>query len=134
MALPWMIAAALVAATASAASAFTEGKSPQEAAKDTERDSSPVVDEDAAEGLMLESFAELGRRIETARVLQRMTQEKCANVANVSRTALRNLEDGKDARLSTLLAVSNALAMPVTTLFEGLQPELEKNLSQMADS
>lgn len=136
MTLPWMIAAALAAA-ASAASALNEEKSPQEAEKDKERRSSPVtpvVDEDATEGLMLESFVELGRRIETARVLQRMTQEKCANVANVSRTALRNLEDGKDARLSTLLAVSNALAMPVTTLFKGLQPELEKNLSQMMDS
>jgi len=44
------------------------------------------------------------------------------------------LEDGKDAKLSTLLSVSNALSMPVTTLFEGLQPDLERKLSLKIDS
>ncbi len=73
---------------------------------------------------------ELGRRIETARVLQRMTQEKCAAEAKISRTALRNLEDGKDTKLSTIFAVSNALSLPMTAIFKGMQPELEKALAE----
>jgi len=73
---------------------------------------------------------ELGKRIETSRVLQRMTQEKCAAAANISRTALRNLEDGKDTKLSTIFAVSNALSLPMTAVFKGMQPDLEEALSK----
>ena len=66
-------------------------------------------------------------------MLQRMTQEKCANLAQVSRTALRNLEDGKDAKLSTLLAVSHAISLPLVTLCEGLQGPMEKKISEVME-
>lgn len=125
MALPWLIGAIGVAA-ASAANLLSE----EAQEKDGRAPRLPTDVED----LVDETFIELGRRVETARVLQRMTQDKCASAANISRTALRNLEDGKDAKLSTLWAVSNALSVPVTALFQGLQPEFEKDLLRHLDS
>lgn len=76
-------------------------------------------------------FVELGRRIEIARNLRKMNQKNCAAKAKISRTALRNLEEGNDTRLSTLLAVSDVLQIPIRALFEELQPDLEANFEKI---
>lgn len=104
-----------------------ETTSKEAASKETTSKEVPSEDWEVTLG---EWSVELGRRIETARVLQRMTQEKCAAEAKISRTALRNLEDGKDTKLSTLFAVSNALSLPMTAIFKGMQQELEKALAE----
>ena len=123
MVLPWLIGAATLG--------IAGGLPSQEAQKKDVH--APLLLPDV-EDLIERPFMELGRRIETARVLQRMTQDKCARAANISRTALRNLEDGKDTKLSTLWAVSNTLSVPIAALFQGLQPELEKDLLKQIDS
>ena len=132
MPLPWIIAAsALGAAATRFFDTDDKGSKPVEKEKpilQLEKDEEGAVSE-ASQALLLE----LGQRIETARVLQRMTQEKCANLAQVSRTALRNLEDGKDAKLSTLLAVSHAISLPLVTLCEGLQGPMEKKISEVME-
>lgn len=122
MALPWMIAAVAAAGIAGGVTTKLKANLDDTSPTDTEEEN------EQSDAITLNLLTELGQRIETARVLQRMTQEKCANMAKISRTALRNLEDGKDAKLSTLLAVSNALSIPVATIFESLQKELENKL------
>lgn len=137
MPLPWLIGAIGVAAASAAASAGKSTYYQETHTKNVVVDapSRPDVQGSAEHETQVDGpFIELGRRVEMARVLQRMTQDGCASAANISRTALRNLEDGKDARLSTLLAVSNALSVPIAALFEGIQPELERNLANFAES
>lgn len=73
-----------------------------------------------------DALQQLGGRIKSARELRNLTQERCAELAGVSRTALRNLEEGGDTRLSTVFAVSKELSIPLIHLFQGTQPELEE--------
>ena len=73
-----------------------------------------------------DALQQIGGRIKSARELRKLTQERCADLSGVSRTALRNLEEGGDTRLSTVFAVSKELSIPLIHLFQGTQPELEE--------
>jgi transcriptional regulator with XRE-family HTH domain len=54
-------------------------------------------------------LAELGRRIEAARLLRNLTQEDFAGAADISRPTLQRLEAGASVQLSTLVRVLRAL-------------------------
>lgn len=79
-------------------------------------------------------FVELGQRVATTRKLLGLNQDACAKAANVSRTALRNLESGKDTKLSTLFAVSGAINVPVVALIQEMQPMLEERFWEKVKS
>lgn len=129
MPLPWLIGAVAVCAAANITKnvLLEQGES-----EDSKSLNSNMQEKNFPEEIdeQHEPFVDLGRRIETIRILKRMTQEKCAAEAKISRTALRNLEDGKDTKLSTLWAISNVLQVPIRALFQELQPEIEANLEE----
>jgi transcriptional regulator with XRE-family HTH domain len=65
---------------------------------------------------------ELGRHIQAARVRRNYTQEKLAELAGVSRSAVRGLEGGKGSTVQTLVRVIKALGM--TDWLGQLQPQV----------
>lgn len=76
----------------------------------------------------------LGDRVEHFRKILNKTPSQFVEEAKISRTALRNLELGCDTKISTLLAVSEALSVPLTVLLQGLQPEVEERLVKKLDA
>lgn len=74
----------------------------------------------------------LGEQIRAARLLRNLSQEALARDAGVSRTAVRNLEGGKGARVETLVRVLKA--MERTDWISMLQPTVTISPLQMLKS
>lgn len=72
----------------------------------------------------------LGQRLAFLRETKKFSATELAEKSGISRPALKNLEDGGDMKLSTLFAVSSALGIPVLALLDGLQPELQEDVSE----
>lgn len=156
MPLPWLIGAAAIA-SAAAARAVVEGKKKEQEGKEldvtaqarpangslpsslnaptstSEREPFALEGEDIALGEDT-PFTELGQRVATTRKLLGLHQDECAKAAKISRTALRNLESGKDTKLSTLYAVSAAINVPVFALIQEMQPRLEQQFLEKVKS
>lgn len=64
--------------------------------------------------------AEIGERLRGARIRQRLEQKELANMANISVSALKNLEGGKGSALKSLIHVLRALNLQ--DLLEALPP------------
>lgn len=60
----------------------------------------------------------LGRNLKKQRKRKGFTKERLAEAANISVAALGRLEGGTMARLSVVVAVANALDVPVWRLFK----------------
>lgn len=60
----------------------------------------------------------LGRNLKKQRKRKGFTKERLAEAANISVAALGRLEGGTMARLSVVVAVANALDVPVWKLFK----------------
>ena len=72
----------------------------------------------------------IGKRIEQVRKLKNLTQEQFADACGISRTALRNIEQGQDSKLSSIFAVSEALEIPLIAIFQEIQGSLEKTFAE----
>lgn len=157
MPLPWLIGAVAIASAAAARAVVEEKKKEQEgkeldvtalAARPANGSlpsslntptSTPEREPFALEGEDITlgedtPFTELGQRVATTRKLLGMHQDECAKAAKISRTALRNLESGKDTKLSTLYAVSAAINVPVFALIQEMQPRLEQQFLEKVKS
>jgi transcriptional regulator with XRE-family HTH domain len=71
----------------------------------------------------------LGRQVRVARVAARLDQATLARLANVSVTALANLERGKGSSLKTLVATVRALGR--TDWLESLAPPITVSPMQL---
>lgn len=67
-----------------------------------------------------EWLAEIGARLRAVRIRQRLEQKELASAANVSISAIKNLEGGKGSTLTSLIHVLRALNLP--DLFQTLPP------------
>ncbi len=56
-----------------------------------------------------ETLAEIGRRIKAERIAMSKTQEELAEMTNLSRNTISNVETGKDVSFSTIIDVLRAL-------------------------
>ena len=88
--------------------------------------------------LSFENYVEkLGQRVAQTRNMHRMTQEQCASQAQISRASLANLEAGRgDPKISTLLAISATLKIPLSMLILGIQSDAAEvaEMQQAMDS
>lgn len=73
----------------------------------------------------------LGKRLAFLREEKAFSASEVATKAGISRTAVKNLEEGADMKLSTLFSVSSALGVPVVALLDGLQPELNEQMREI---
>lgn len=64
--------------------------------------------------------SEIGSAVRALRIDADLTQAELAELANVSRSAVANLENGRGSRLATLLAVLRCLGG--TDAFESIMP------------
>ncbi|MHB1951072.1 MAG: helix-turn-helix domain-containing protein [Acidiferrobacteraceae bacterium] len=64
--------------------------------------------------------AEIGERLRGARIRQRLEQKELANRANISVSAIKNLEGGKGSTLKSLIHVLRALNLQ--DLLDALPP------------
>lgn len=64
----------------------------------------------------------VGSQIRALRVRKRVDQKELANLANVSISAIKNLEGGKGSTLKTFIRVLRALER--TDLLDAIQPEI----------
>jgi transcriptional regulator with XRE-family HTH domain len=64
----------------------------------------------------------VGTQIHALRVRKRVDQKELANLANVSVSAIKNLEGGKGSTLRTFIRVLRALDR--TDLLDAIQPEI----------
>lgn len=72
--------------------------------------------------------SELGREVRRLRLLQDLTQQQLADDANVSLSALKNLEAGRGSRVRTLIQVARAMGR--TDWMESFTPR-ESSISPM---
>lgn len=64
----------------------------------------------------------VGSQIQALRVRKRVNQKELADLANVSISAIKNLEGGKGSTLKTFIRVLRALDR--TDLLDAIQPEI----------
>lgn len=64
--------------------------------------------------------AEIGERLRAARIRQRLEQKELASAANISVSAIKNLEGGKGSSLRSLIGVLRALRLE--EIFQALPP------------
>jgi len=68
----------------------------------------------------------IGRQVRAIRLQQKLTIPKLAQEMGISNGMLSKIENGQTApSLSTLLSISQALSVPVTTLFKGFEEARE---------
>lgn len=70
-----------------------------------------------------EMLARFSENVRAARMRRRLSQEELAFRAEVHRTQIHYIEDGKrgrSPRLPTLVALAGALEVPIDGLFEGI--------------
>ena len=77
-----------------------------------------------------EASITIGKRIEQVRKLKNLTQEEFADSCGISRTAVSNIEQGQDSKLSSLYAISEALEIPLTAILQETQLDLEKKFGE----
>lgn len=80
-------------------------------------------------------YAELGRNIRSVRNEKGLTQEKLAELANISATHISNIENGKaKVSLSVIFSISNVLGCSVEALVTGNMQKERENTVNVFDS
>lgn len=74
----------------------------------------------------------LGAQVRSARIDADIDQERLAELADVSRSAVRSLEGGRGSSLQTLIKVVRALGL--TAWLEGLAPEVSVSPIRLLES
>lgn len=74
-------------------------------------------------GAISEPLGELGQRLRRARLAARLTQERVADLAGISRPRYRDIETGiAAARVTTLINVSRALGLELMLVPQATVP------------
>ena len=73
----------------------------------------------------------IGEQIKTVRIRKNLTQDELSARANISKSALRNLEKGKGSTVKTLVSVLNTL--DETAWIENLAPEITVSPIQLME-
>lgn len=98
--------------------------------KDLEEAAAKAKREEEQQERFMEASSIIGKRIEQVRKLKSMTQEEFATACGISRTAVRNIEQGQDSKISSLYAISEALEIPLSVILKDTQTELEKKFAE----
>lgn len=78
-------------------------------------------------------YIELGKTIKTIRSEKKLTQEKLAELTNMSTTHISNIENGKTkVSLSAIFSISNALEYTIEELITGdINQDREENVQNL---